>query len=517
MPTMTKSCYYRVRGRECQFGTEEAKLINVGEHWFCQYHLPWSPRDLRERFKINIGGIDPTRANLKNNWKNDAAQSFHSEVIGRLAEQDMDLSGFVAAGAFHISGKIIKKTVFADAFFPDDVSIASCVFDGAAEFSRGSFLGQARFHNVAFLQEADFSFATFEKLTIESSYFQLWCDFRNVSFEAPAVIRDNRFYCLADFSKVRFRDAADFSKCSFNDDANFADTTFESADFRDCTFRGAMLFDTAVFQGAAVFEGGAERAAAASFRSAQFGRDVSFERRNFTNGVDFHGARFAQAPRFADTVLPSVTFFPPLENFRDWKFRHSFARKWIVGIERRRMTKREYFQSAAVAYRVLRLKMSERGAQQDEAMFWELEMRATDRSFPWYSWPAKVPFKLYSWIAKYGNSVIRPLVWWLLLLIGFNLAYLEIQREFEVSANLSAAWPEWFERIRNAAEFSLRQTVWPFAVWSEEGARSIKNLIELSNDHDLLRVRLLATLQSVLSLAVIALFILALRRRFRMP
>lgn len=60
--------------------------------------------------------------------------------------------------------------------------------------------------------------------------------------------------------------------------------------------------------------------------------------------------------------------------------------------------------------------------------------------------------------------------------------------------------------------FTVEQIVRPFWIWSS----STEEILRSRFGSNLMVVRLVATIQSIVSLTLIALFLLALRRRFKM-
>jgi hypothetical protein len=116
---------------------------------------------------------------------------------------------------------------------------------------------------------------------------------------------------------------------------------------------------------------------------------------------------------------------------------------------------------------------------------------------------------LYAATSRYGNSAGRPLLIWSLICVGFALVY----ACFHVGFKFESSWP-----YVSLLDFSFQQTVRPFGVWSDEGAKTVVRLVlgDVMYSGQVLLIRVLATIESVSSLACIALFGFALRRRFRM-
>ena len=110
---------------------------------------------------------------------------------------------------------------------------------------------------------------------------------------------------------------------------------------------------------------------------------------------------------------------------------------------------------------------------------------------------------LYDSVSVYGQSVWRPFALLVASLALFSLIYAVVGRvccDFSSSFDSSVAG--------NIFRLSIKQVVNPFRIW---------RIDELPAwlDGNLLVIQSIATLQSLLSLAFLALFFLALRWRFK--
>jgi hypothetical protein len=138
-------------------------------------------------------------------------------------------------------------------------------------------------------------------------------------------------------------------------------------------------------------------------------------------------------------------------------------------------------------------------ARQKEAMFYALEQQSlrARKDTPRSVWAAS---HLYHLTVSYGQSFVRPLGW--LLWVKF------------VSFCIYAAFGS-ISLWAHLVDFTIEQLVRPLSVWlptSEESLHKLfgKNLLVL------LGIKIIATFQSIFSLSLLALFLLALRRRFKM-
>ena len=140
-------------------------------------------------------------------------------------------------------------------------------------------------------------------------------------------------------------------------------------------------------------------------------------------------------------------------------------------------------------------------AGQEQALFFALEQksRRRQRDAHWFSSLASL---LYEVTCDYGRSLGRPLMLLAMSALAFWAAY-------ELVAHLAGS-PS---KGQDAVRFTFEQLFRPFLVWSPKYAEG-DNLAWFAVAP--LVFRLLATLQSLISIGLVAVFLVALRRRFRM-
>ena len=312
--------------------------------------------------------------------------------------------------------------------------------------------------------------------------------FYKARFSSPARFSEVRFSGFAFFEKAQFSDTAYFEKAQFNRAAQFAEAQFSGhAVFNDAQFRGDADFSGAPSAGNGGDDGEArglgDRFHFAIFTGARFGGGARFTNRRFLEKTDFRGAIFSTAPEFHNCILHQDTVFPGEENFQDRSGK------------------------AAPAYRTLKLAMEQLRARDEEAMFHALELECR-RKHPDTPLSVKVFSLLYEWAADYGRSFMRPLCRLLGFYGVFFLIYLAAFTSNPVPWDIPITW----DIAAGVGRFTVAQVVRPFsALTLTEGVTVGSESVEVS-----LGLACLAAIQSVLSLGLIALFILALRRRFRM-
>ncbi|HIJ93611.1 MAG TPA: pentapeptide repeat-containing protein [Rhodospirillaceae bacterium] len=348
--------------------------------------------------------------------------------------------------------------------FPVNVSFAGFTKD--KPFPRVCFI-KAAFSGNAYFREAAFS---------GNAYF---CE---AAFSRGANFGEAAFSRAANFDEAAFSGNAYFSKAAFSRAANFGEATFSG----NANFREAAFSSDAYFSGAADFSGGAdEEAPSRKFRIADFA-DVVFKGR-----ADFFNRRFLDTARFTKTIFHVAPEFHNAELRQDTDFTGATFED----------TSKEH---AARAYRTLKLAMGNIGARNEEAMFYALEQKSlrdsmdkslrnlmSNKGFVW------LLTLLYERTADYGRSVVLPLGWLVGVTVVFWFCYA-----------LAAAAPG------AAFDFAMAQLFRPFSVWIPLKAAGAPEAAVFATPPLLLKF--LATLQSVISLGLLTLFILAVRRRFRL-
>lgn len=487
---MTKtSCYQSppdANGKRhpCQFmhepGTAD-RSVRVGKFDFCPYHLPISVA----MHKDNDGEETPTNHKvLKENWSNEQISKFNTDIHSRLAkairtQKCCDLAGTVFPGSIDFSKKEMPSVSFAHAQFSGGVDFRGVLFAGeTSNFQNVLFSGDG-----AYFQGAHFSggIANFKEARFSSggAYFQ------DVRFSGGE----------ADFNGAQFSEGwVNFSGAYFSGGgAIFHGTQFSGGwvSFANATFTFVAWFNTST---SSKHDGSKDlNFPMNDFSNSTFLSYVGFNNRAFQDSTNFDGAIFKKAPEFHGCTIHQDTIFPPIKNFEDMK----------TG-------------KAAHAYRTLRLAMKQQEAHDEEAMFWALEQKSKRSSLAcnplngWRNASNWLPWSLsasYEALSNYGLSTNRPL--------GLLAAWLGIVAPIIYFFLRSSA-----DHVLNAISytdlfaFSLAQSVRPFFIWGDYAGDGIKSV--LGPDTEVLAIKLFATADSLISILLLTLLILAVRRRFRM-
>ena len=429
-----------------------------GKEW-CPFHLPMESAD---------GSPSP-----KADWDGKQIKKFNGAIfafIDKAKEKDRpaDLTGVVFPGdiwfdRYRDETSALPPISFARAQF-SGADFEKTQFSGDARFGKAQFSGNVGFHEAQFSGDADF-----------------W----EAQFSGEAWFHEARFNSYTWFFGTQFSGHADFSEAQFSRDAVFFGAQFSSG----ASFSRAQFSIDANFAGApSVDEGGnssenrdlGDRFHWVTFAGAKFDGSASFANRRFLDTTDFSECVFTTAPEFYNCVLHQDT------DFTEAQFTDTTSK------------------DAVRAYRTLKLAMEQVRAGDEQAMFYALEMecRRKRKDTPL---SVKVFSRLYERAADYGRSFTRPLGWLSETAGIFFLVYLIC-----FAALTTGGLGE--QDVGDIGRFTMRQIVPPFDAFTlgtTEGLPAGLSRLPLW-------LGFVAMIQSILSLGLIALFILALRRRFRM-
>ena len=465
-------------GTGCQF-SDETEFFDVDGKSYCRFHLPMTDASGQPTAKA-VWRLD----DHKRFFRRQRHQALKAIRDGRkvLFSGVVFPIGFKPAIVFGIRNPIpridfelcvfAKEAKFRGAIFEDLAVFSGAVFEGAADFHSSEFKDQASFKGTTFKKKADFEFAGFVAIAM----------FQQAVFEELAKFESASFGSWAFFTAAQFR--------------NVNGTSFDFA-----AFNNGVFFDSAEFYGRTSFEVRTEqnrqwnvqRGFATdddvnnrrdrnfpqiNFRGALFKDRIDFSNRHFLEATDFSEVKFEIAPEFHNCVLHQDTDFSGAQ-FNDTKCKH-----------------------AARAYRTLKLAMGDVRARNEEAMFYAKEQDSL-RHRKDTPWSIKIMSWAYMALSDYGRSYIRPLSVLVLMTACFSLAYW--------------LWEVWLGGPSDPSgtfTFAITQIVRPFFIWT---AREMtQSELTAVVTHWPLALRLVATVQTIASISLVTLFLLSLRRQFRL-
>ncbi len=417
------------------------------------------------------------------------------------------------------------------------ISFADFHFGDGAHFYGSKFGDNANFSGAKFGDSADFYKAIFGYAANSfKAKLENFIDFSDTVWGDQAYFHQAQFGNGVNFSRVQFGNYTIFSKVKFDSEVYFSEAQFQGLVY----FFGTMFgddanFSEATFRGRAIFSADSDVSEEAHFAG------MSFENVTFHDLVGFSNRRFLGESSFRHTTFEGVPFFHNCHLHQDTDF---FGAKFLD------------IQSpgAARAYRTLKLAMKQQGATDEAHRFFVHELNARQKEewqdwwsgkqrliedqdgslwqfgkdefrgkkiLKWWVWCRALlrsPFRfcslcavglalqLYGWFSDYGRSLLRPLLVWLAVWVGAYGLY---------SSLLNPPFLPWNGDI---AAFALSRGL-PFFGSGRGGSLDYLDASFCSCITDcssLLRwVEMAAIGQSVFSVILIFLFLLAIRNRFK--
>ena len=234
-----------------------------------------------------------------------------------------------------------------------------------------------------------------------------------------------------------------------------------------------------------------------AFKNVLFKSQIDFRYRYFSTRTDFRFSRFRKPPLFQGTTICPDTEFPELSNFEP------------AGDER-----------AGNSFCAIKHEVGRHRLVHEENKFWALEQMARRSTLSWSpkDWlPCMFSFA-YEKLAFYGLNLTKPLVWLgLVIFLVFPYTYAVMA---DVSSNYAAKPFNSLGAWMKLEAASFRQVVKPFDVWSSTGSTDTLQLLYGINTcsviSDCVWTRMLFSVESIISFSLLTLFLLALRRRFKL-
>jgi len=410
---------------------------------------------------------------------------------------------------------------FHRARFTKDARFTLARFTGTVDFEGANFYGEAAFYLTHFLGDASFRSGSFE----DTVWFT-GARFGNVEFRA------REFKGLAYFQSARFQKGMDFVCATFNELASFEQLVWPLS-HRDWH----AAFDHALFRSTATFRGGGFKAIA-SFSGAVFERglqldDLDESRADAAFRSELDGAMRAamldledwprlEALRRSSVGLNSGPFSPSFvaqtESQARWIEREMLERAAgpltiiepepnILEEKRNEFTERR-LEELEGGCRTIKQAMALVSNKSREQMLYRFELiaRRRQKGTPL----AEKCFSLmYGVLADYGASIVKPIVAWLVLVILFALIF---WIWIVLAGDVSLLDPS---LAAEAAGFSWGNASRPLSAATVEEASGLSQVVK-SGPWSKFAVQVAATIEALLSIVLIFLFALAVRRRFQM-
>lgn len=218
-----------------------------------------------------------------------------------------------------------------------------------------------------------------------SGVFFATCDFEVSKFEGPTSFSELWAFHGVNLIDATFFDNFFFDAVEIEGSLNTHGCTFEGlADFSGSGLIGRTLFHDTKFLGAA------------EFNEVDFG-EVTFANSVFSAPTYFHRSRFrTHYPDLSGTTFKSSVSFS------------SDAENWPARLEGDPA-------QAKASCATIRHNLGKQGLPEAEHFFFRREMGFAGQSGPLWQRP---PYWLFGWLLDYGYSILTPLLWLGLLIVG---------------------------------------------------------------------------------------------------
>ncbi len=439
------------------------------------------------------------------------------------------LGPFLLWGAMRFTAEDSDTTEFGDYTITGlDTDFSGACFAAKADFSEATFSGHANFEGACFAGPADFFGVRF----LNRALFDTVRCLEEIGFYKAAFVRRLTVNDAEFFGRVNLEGATDGDpiaqspqtlRLRANDDQKGLTGTLDAAHGpSERSFKSLPKLHArrTVFHEDANLSN-RDLLSPSTLRQAVFQERARFHGSDLHANVNFHGARFRDAlsyrpgatPKYPDDLL-RLRFLSQTEtsDFRVWKKDYVKAR---IAARQTDFTPDGYFESLEASFRTLKQMMEDRRDRAREGEFFNLELRARRKrgDVPWWE---RIASYIYWSISDYGNSIFRPLAVLLVLYVTLSLTYFAMgdhENLLAPAVRIDTA------HLYSAFGFAWNNVFSPFSVLDPQrfsGGDAWAHDLVFSPDAGFnFRIKVLATLQSLLSLTLAFLAGLAGRRRFQ--
>ena len=420
---------------------------------------------------------------------------------------------------------------FRNARFSERISKDGTAIDDKLYFDCEECRGTISFQNAVIGQKAYLRVSVHSLANFNGVQFLKGADFRSSEFNGGAIFEEAIFGDELDFVFAKFRDEVSFKKVEFQGPVNFYRALFDRAVlFSDARFKKRANFERVIFRDL-VYDGEEEKEGLnrICFRKSEF-EDIAdfsrviFSRRcadssgafagtNFQDLVDFTGAGIHWVAALNQAIIGNALILDDLgERISREQFVH-FALKMAsrysdlrTNLEGGCRTIKNYYGKArneAAEQRFHRFQLMARQDRRDIGFFERIVSRS------------------YQVISDFGFSISRPL--WMMLatylfsVITFFATSVISMPSGRPSIVFDLGRPI-HEGIIGSLRVSMLNVVKPFEVWRNSTIDKIPWLLSLRQqigDGWWFVLQVFCSFHSFVSIVLIFLFALALRRRFQ--
>lgn len=443
------------KNKTCQFNVTEVELIEFDNKHWCLFHLPMT--NAENNFSV------------KSIWQADQLQYFKKKIIALLLNNFDNFKFVVFPKNFTFPlNNYSKKLFFKDSEFWGETNFSNKTFCKRVVFDNAIFFGEALFSQSFFKKKVKFIKSHFKKKSyFFNTTFERGIDFSNAEFEDDSSFHGTMIRCK------QKQDSIYFDRIKFKKNVTFRNASFGShTSFRDSRFYGTTNFSVSHSKtGENVYLNGVD------FYGCSF-NTLNFTNRQFLEKTNFENCIFNSAPEFHGCTIHQDSIFPDKIAFKDTTSKN-----------------------AANAYRTLNLAMANLRARPEEGMFYMLEQKSRRKTMPWFE---KFVSYCYDFFANYGQSISRPLVGLIMVILLFALCYAclaDINHVYD-----DARWKILMESI----SFSFQQAIYISKVYSPSKDFFLNALVEKCP-----WVQNIALVQTLISYIFGILLVFAVRWKFK--
>jgi uncharacterized protein YjbI with pentapeptide repeats len=442
-------------------------------------------------------------------------------------------------GATSFAGaKFLSVAEFTFAQFTARTSVADfskAVFCDRAEFSEVHFAHEAVFNSAQFAGRVNFYATAFEDRAL---FDDIQC-LENIHFYKAAFVRRLTMSRSIFYRKLNLEGITDGDPIALSPQP--LELTAMVTDDKPVALMGELKPSTGpttqsyralpkLIANDAVFHYDAnfcnrDLLSPSTFENARFCHHARFHGSDMHPNVSFHNTRLQDALAFRPTriVTPPEALLrlrfmsqPTQTDYAVWK--KAFL-KTRLEIHKGEFTYNGYYDGLEASYRTLKQNMEDRRDRIREGEYFMYELRARRKRHDVPFWETAASWAYWA-ASDYGNSIVRPLIMMLLLFIGLGFGYFALAEKELFAGPLSLPLSaDQSSRLIHAFGFSWGNIFSPFNALDagkvSEADPWTSAMLNAKDAGFSLKIKVIATVQSLLSLTLAFLAGLAGRRRFQ--
>jgi Pentapeptide repeats (9 copies) len=365
---------------------------------------------------------------LSGKWKLDKKATSAWKRVARL-----DFSHHIFQNADFADQVFPAEAIFCQATFSGNAEFGGTTFQGNAKFDNATFQGGAGLSGSKFQEQSEFVGVTFQgEARFNRVKFQGATRFSRATFEGAAGFSIATFQRDAWFLSATFKGDAKFGGATLKGAAGFGGATFKGgAWFDGATFKGDGTFANASFKGNAWF-GGATFKEAAGFGGATCRGSFSLKGAEFQKVPDFVQSAFAEAPRFDNMFIrlserdpDDAARYRALKGLALKGHDHDSELSFFAGeIISRRGVEDFALPRPSNILRAWKL-VPQTDEKPERKLVWRWQKgKFQEHAKIWSGGARYWAGQTYEILSDFGHSMLRPLGWWVVLIGMYAIAFL---------------------------------------------------------------------------------------------